>query len=174
MLSFTPRTSRAGIVRRRLGYPLLTLVAALGISYFLQGRIATEAPAGPLAYERFARQVMAEVRAVRPMPAAVDPAVERVFAALAPDAVKRADGGSLAYEVVGPAQLDGTMPWIQSVVVTAPNGDAVGISISILAGKPEVVGVSRVATRALDGEDGREGPGPALAGDAAHDAGGAR
>ena len=108
------------------------------------------------------------------MPAAVDPAVERVFAALAPDAVKRADGGSLAYEVVGPAQLDGTMPWIQSVVVTAPNGDAVGISISILAGKPEVVGVSRVATRALDGEDGREGPGPALAGDAAHDAGGAR
>ena len=75
MLSFTPRTSRAGIVRRLLGYPLLTLVAALGISYFLQGRIATEAPAGPLAYERFARQVMAEVRAGRPMPAAVYPAV---------------------------------------------------------------------------------------------------
>jgi len=45
--------------------------------------------------------------------------------------------------VRGPADPRGELPWIQSVEVRAENGATVSLSISILNGRAEVVGVSR-------------------------------
>ena len=116
-----------------------------GVVYLMsRGQIATTAPAKPADYETFAREVMAEVRAGRPVPKAVDPAIELVFAKLAPESVRKPEGGALSFEHIGPTDPGGGLPHIQSVVVRAPDGEGVSVAISILGGRPEVVGVGQV------------------------------
>jgi hypothetical protein len=98
---------------------------------------------------------MVEVRAGRQIPKAIDPVIEQVFASLAPASVRGANGGALTFEVVGAADPAAGMPHIQSVVVRAPDGEGVGLSISILGGCPEVVGVSKVARAVVAQEVGK-------------------
>lgn len=112
-------------------------------------------PATPTDYQSFAREVMVEVRAGRQIPKAIDPVIEQVFASLAPASVRGANGGALTFEVVGAADPAAGMPHIQSVVVRAPDGEGVGLSISILGGRPEVVGVSKVARAVVAQEVGK-------------------
>ena len=131
------------LYRRKLAYPILTLVVA-GIVYLSsQGMIGSAPPPKPADYEAVAREVMAAVRAGKPIPNAIDPTVDTVFAMMAPEAVRSADGGVLTYAVRGAADSRGELPWIQSVEVRAENGATVSLSISILNGRAEVVGVSR-------------------------------
>lgn len=131
------------LYRRKLAYPILTLVVA-GIVYLSsRGMIGSAPPPKPGDYESAAREVMMAVRAGKPIPNAIDPMVETVFAMMAPEAVRSASGGELAYAVRGPADPRGELPWIQSVEVRAPGGASVSLSISILNGRTEVVGVSR-------------------------------
>ena len=131
-------------LRRRLAYPILTLCVA-GVVYLVsRGQIGSHQPAQPADYEAFAREVMAEVRAGRAIPKAVDPLVERAFDTMAPESVRRQDGGALSYELIGPTEPGGGFPHIQSVVVRTPNGEGVSLAISILGGRPEVAGVARV------------------------------
>lgn len=131
------------LLRRKLAYPILTLVVA-GIVYLSsRGMIGTAPPATPADYERVAREVMSEIRAGRPIPNAIDPAVESAFDLMAPPEVRSVADGELSYTIRGTAIANGTLPWIQSVEVRAPNGASVLLSISILNGKPEVVGVAR-------------------------------
>lgn len=131
------------LYRRKLAYPILTLVVA-GIVYLSsRGMIGTAPPPKPADYEAAAREVMAAVRAGKPIPNAIDPTVDTVFAMMAPDAVRSSAGGALTYAVRGPADPRGELPWIQSVEVRAENGATVSLSISILNGRAEVVGVSR-------------------------------
>jgi hypothetical protein len=141
--------------RRKLAYPILTLVVA-GIVYFSsRGMIGTAPPPKPADYETAAREVMAAVRSGKPIPNAVDPMVDSMFEMMAPEAVRAASGGDLAYAVRGPADSRGELPWIQSVEVRAPNGASVSLSISILNGRIEVVGVSRgSAGSAAEGASG--------------------
>ena len=141
--------------RRKLAYPILTLVVA-GIVYFSsRGMIGTAPPPKPADYETAAREVMAAVRAGKPIPNAVDPMVDSMFEMMAPEAVRSASGGDLAYAVRGPADSRGELPWIQSVEVRAPNGASGSLSISILNGRTEVVGVSRgSAGSAAEGASG--------------------
>ena len=68
------------------------------------------------------------------------------FGMMAPESVRSAAGGELAYEMRGPAIANGELPWVQSVEVRAANGESVMLSISILNGRAEVVGVSRGVT----------------------------
>jgi hypothetical protein len=105
--------------------------------------IGTAPPPKPADYEAAAREVMAAVRAGKTIPNAIDPTVDTVFAMMAPEAVRSASGGALTYAVRGPADPRGELPWIQSVEVRAENGATVSLSISILNGRAEVVGVSR-------------------------------
>jgi hypothetical protein len=131
------------LYRRKLAYPILTLVVA-GIVYLSsRGMIGTAPPPKPADYEAAAREVMAAVRAGKTIPNAIDPTVDTVFAMMAPEAVRSASGGALTYAVRGPADPRGELPWIQSVEVRAENGATVSLSISILNGRAEVVGVSR-------------------------------
>lgn len=131
------------IYRRKLAYPILTLVVA-GIVYLSsRGHVGSAPPAKPGDYETVAREVMTAVRAGKPIPNAIDPAIEGVFSMMAPEAVRSAAGGELSFAVRGPAEPNGQLPWIQSVEVRAPNGASVNLSISILNGRAEVVGVSR-------------------------------
>ena len=131
------------IYRRKLAYPILTLVVA-GIVYLSsRGMIGSAPPPKPGDYEQVAREVMVAVRAGKPIPNAIDPTVDTVFGMMAPDAVRSASGGELSFAVRGPADPRGELPWIQSVEVRAPNGASVSLSISILNGRAEVVGVSR-------------------------------
>jgi hypothetical protein len=83
--------------------------------------IGTAPPPKPADYETAAREVMAAVRAGKPIPNAVDPMVDSMFEMMAPEAVRAASGGDLAYAVRGPADSRGELPWIQSVEVRAPN-----------------------------------------------------
>jgi hypothetical protein len=130
--------------RRKFVYPMLTLFVA-GIVYFLsKGQIASTAPAQPADYQTFAREVMYEVRGGRPIPKAVDPAIQQVFDTMAPASVRREDGGALTFEHIGPTQPGANLPHIQSVVVRAADGQGVSLALSILGGNAEVVGVARV------------------------------
>lgn len=132
------------IYRRKLAYPLLTLAVAGGVFLFSRGHIGTAPPAKPDDYATFAREVLAEVRAGKPMPRTVDPAIERVFDMLAPPSVRDPAGGALTFELAGPVAAAVGLPHVQTVVVRAPDGAGVGLSISILGGVAEVVGVSSV------------------------------
>jgi len=154
--AYTIRPLRdSSIYRRKLAYPLITLCAAGVIYFYSEGKIATTVPATPTDYQSFAREVMVEVRAGRQIPKAIDPVIEQVFASLAPASVRGANGGALTFEVVGAADPAAGMPHIQSVVVRAPDGEGVGLSISILGGRPEVVGVSKVARAVVAQEVGK-------------------
>jgi hypothetical protein len=130
--------------RRRLAYPILTLTVAGVVYWYSQGTIATTRPASEADYLAFAREVMVEVREGRAIPKAIDPLVETAFRAMAPASVRDAAAGELAFEDGGFAEPGGGTPHIRTVVVRAPDGAGVGLSISILGGRPEVVGVSRV------------------------------
>ncbi len=132
------------IARRKFAYPIVTLAVA-GVVYLLsRGQIASTAPAAPAEYEAVAREVVAAVRAGQPVPRAVAPTIDTVFASLAPPCVREDGGGALAYRVAGPLMADGTMPWIQSVEIRCGSGDGVALSIAILDARPEVVGVARL------------------------------
>ncbi|MEY3144203.1 MAG: hypothetical protein RLY21_2696 [Planctomycetota bacterium] len=131
------------IYRRKLAYPILTLVVAGIVFLSSRGMIGSAPPAKPADYEAAAREVMTAVRAGKPIPNAIDPMVDKAFEMMAPEAVRSSTGGDLAYAVRGPADWRGELPWIQSVEVRAPNGASVSLSISILNGRTEVVGVSR-------------------------------
>lgn len=136
--------------RRRLAYPILTLTVAGVVYWYSRGTLSTTQPAEVEDYAAFAREVMVEVRADRPIPKAIDPVIERLFASFAPESVREKSGGELAFEDGGFADPGGATPHIRTVVVRAPDGGAVGLSISILGGRPEVVGVSRVEARAKE------------------------
>lgn len=126
-----------------LAYPILTLVVA-GIVYLSsRGAIGRAPPAKPEDYEAFAREVMGAVRAGRPIPRAIDPAVDKAFGLMAPASIRSDAGGALGYAVLGPALPNGELPWVQSVEVRAANGETVLLSISIFEGRSEVVGVTR-------------------------------
>ncbi len=130
--------------RRRMAYPIV-LVFVAGVVYFLsRGNLAQVAPASAEEYVRCARDVMIEVRQGRPIPKAVDPAIYAAFSAIAPEAVRSADGGALTFFGRGPTASDGTFPWVQSVEMRVPSGEGVAISISIREGEWSVVGVARV------------------------------
>ena len=131
-------------LRRRLAYPIITLCVAGVVFLLSRGQIASHAPAKPADYEVFAREVMHEVRAGRPVPKSVDPAIQTVFDAMAPASVRAADGGELSYEYIGPTDPGSGLPHIQSVVIRAKDGSGVSLAISILGGRAEVVGVARV------------------------------
>jgi hypothetical protein len=131
------------IYRRKLAYPILTLVVAGIVFLSSRGHIGSAPPAKPGDYEAVAREVMAAVRAGKPIPNASGPLVESMFAMMAPEAVRSASGGELAFAARGPIDPNGQLPWITSVEVRAPNGASVNLSISILNGRAEVVGVSR-------------------------------
>jgi hypothetical protein len=137
-------SDRSSIWRRRLGYPLVTLIAAGVIYFYSQGRIAESAPASAADYERAAREVMYAARAGRPLPGAINEQVVKWFGVFTSETLRSSEGGELAFEVGGPAAPDGSSPFIRTVVVRATNGDGVGLSISILGGKTDLVGVSRV------------------------------
>jgi hypothetical protein len=147
MHAYTARPVRdRSSYRRMLAYPILTLVVA-GIVYFSsRGMVGVVPPPKPADYEAVAREVMLDVRAGKPIPKAIDPAVDMAFGMMAPDSVRSAAGGELAYEMRGPAIANGELPWVQSVEVRAANGESVMLSISILNGRAEVVGVSRGVT----------------------------
>lgn len=130
--------------RRKFAYPIITLCVAGIVFLVSRGQISTTAPSKPADYEAFAREVMLDVRAGRPIPMAVDPAIEQVFATMAPKSVRDRAGGELSYEITGPTDPAAGLPHIQSVVVRAPDGEGVSIAISILGGRAEVVGVARV------------------------------
>ena len=131
------------LYRRKLAYPILTLVVA-GIVYLSsRGHIGTAPPATPADYEAAAREVMAAVRAGKPIPNASGPLVESMFEMMAPEAVRSASGGELVFAVRGPVDASGQLPWMRSVEVRAPGGASVNLSISILNGRAEVAGVSR-------------------------------
>lgn len=130
--------------RRKFAYPIITLFMAGVVYFFSKGQIATTAPATPADYEAFAREVMVEVRAGRPVPKAVDPAIQQVFDAMAPAGVRAKESGELSFEFIGPTDPGAGLPHIQSVVIRVPSGEGVSIAISILGGRPEVVGVARV------------------------------
>ncbi|MBI1302891.1 MAG: hypothetical protein GC172_03775 [Phycisphaera sp.] len=137
--------------RRKFAYPLVTLAVA-GVVYLLsRGQIASTAPAAPAEYEAVAREVVAAVRAGQPVPRAVTPTIDTVFASMAPPCVREDGGGALAYRVAGPLMTDGTMPWIQSVEIRCGSGEGVALSIAILDGRPEVVGVARLDAVAPEG-----------------------
>ncbi|MFM7050596.1 MAG: hypothetical protein ACKOYN_00475 [Planctomycetota bacterium] len=137
-------SDKSRIWRRRLGYPILTLIVAGAVYFYSQGRIAETAPAQASDYERAAREVMYAARAGRALPGAVNEQVVRFFGMFASDALRSSDGGELSFEVGGPAAPDGSSPFIRTVIVRAPHGDRVGLSISILGGKTDLVGVSRI------------------------------
>lgn len=109
-----------------------------------RGQIATTAPAKQEDYEAFAREVMAEVRAGRAVPRAVDPVIDVLLKDLAPESVRQPGGGALTFEFIGPTEPGAGLPHIQSVVVRAPDGEGVSIAISILGGRAEVVGLASV------------------------------
>ena len=110
------------LYRRKLAYPILTLVVA-GIVYLSsRGQIGMAPPAKPGDYEAVAREVMAAVRAGKPIPNASGPLVESIFAMMAPEAVRSASGGELAFAVRGPVEPNGQLPWMQSVEVRARTG----------------------------------------------------
>lgn len=132
------------LYRRKLAYPILTLCVAAAVYLFSRGQLGTHAPARSDDYLAFAREVLVEVRAGRPIPKAIDPAIGRVFEQLAPRSVRDASAGPLAFELAGPAAPGAGLPHVQTVIVRAADGSGVGLSISILGGEPEVVGVSRV------------------------------
>ena len=136
---------RSSLYRRKLAYPLLTLSVAAMVYFYSRGQLTLTKPATRQEYESFAREVMEEVRAGRPLPSAIDPVLEQVFVSVAPQSVRDASGGRLTFELTGPADPAAGLSHIQSVVVRAPNGEGVGLSISILAGPPDLVGVSRVS-----------------------------
>jgi len=131
-------------LRRRLAYPIVTLCVAGVVFLFSRGQIASHAPAAPADYEAFAREVMREVRAGRPVPKSVDPAIQTVFDTMAPASVRADDGGELSFELIGPTDPGAGLPHIQSVVIRARDGAGVSLAISILGGRAEVVGVARV------------------------------
>ena len=144
--AYTVRPVRdPSLYRRKLAYPIITLCAAGVIYFYSRGQIGTTAPAVQGDYESFAREVMVEVRGGRPIPKAVDPAIEQVFAAMAPASVRAGSAGGLSYEFTGPTDPGAGLPHIQSVVVRGEDGEGVSLAISILGGRPEVVGVARVA-----------------------------
>jgi hypothetical protein len=132
------------IARRRFAYPLVTLAVAGVVFLLSRGQVASTAPAAPAAYEAVAREVVAAVRSGKPVPRAVAPTIDTVFASLAPSCVRDDGGGALAYRVAGPLMADGTMPWIQSVEIRCGSGEGVALSIAILDARPEVVGVARL------------------------------
>ncbi len=139
------------IARRKFAYPLVTLAVA-GVVYLLsRGQIASTAPAAPAEYEAVAREVVAAVRAGQPVPRAVAATIDTVFASMAPPCVREDGGGALAYRVAGPLMTDGTMPWIQSVEIRCGSGEGVALSIAILDGRPEVVGVARLDPASPEG-----------------------
>jgi hypothetical protein len=143
--AYTPVPVRdKSLYRRKFAYPIVTLVVAGVVFLMSRGQIATTAPAKPGDYESFARDVMFEVRSGKPVPSAISPAIETVFRAVAPASVREPSGGDLFYEVIGPTAPGENLPHIQTVVVRSSNGEGVGIAISILGGRTEVVGVSRV------------------------------
>jgi len=131
-------------LRRKFAYPLVTLAVAGAIYLLSRGQVASTAPAAPAAYEAVAREVVAAVRAGKPVPKAVAPTIDTIFASLAPPCVRDDGGGALAYRVAGPLMADGTMPWIQSVEIRCGSGEGVALSIAILDARPEVVGVARL------------------------------
>ena len=144
--AYTVRPVRdPSLYRRKLAYPIITLCAAGVIYFYSQGQIGSTAPATQGDYESFAREVMVEVRGGRPIPKAVDPAIEQVFAAMAPASVRAGAGGDLRFEWAGPTDPAAGLPHIQSVVVRGADGEGVSLAISILGGRPEVVGVARVS-----------------------------
>ena len=152
--AYTVRPVRdPSLYRRKLAYPIITLCAAGVIYFYSQGQIGSATQGD---YESFAREVMVEVRGGRPIPKAVDPAIEQVFAAMAPASVRAGAGGDLRFEWTGPTDPAAGLPHIQSVVVRGADGEGVSIAISILGGRPEVVGVARVSP-APEGASAAEG-----------------
>ncbi len=130
--------------RRRMAYPIVMVCVAGLIYLWSRGNIAQLAPAKPEEYVAYAREVMIEVRGGRPIPKAVDPAIQAAFAMIAPESVRDASGGALTFALRGATATDGTFPWVQSVEMRVPNGEGVALSISIREGQWSVTGVSRV------------------------------
>jgi hypothetical protein len=130
--------------RRKFAYPIVTLCVA-GIVYLMsRGQIAMHAPAAPQEYEAFAREVVMKVRAGLPVPNARGPLIEQQFTLMAPESVRKPEGGALTYEFAGSDPAAVIEPSIQRVVVRGADGEGVSLSISIVEGTKEVAGVARV------------------------------
>ena len=157
------RSSRRDIYRRRLAYPIITLLVAGGVLLYQRGMIATSAPASTADYVAFATLVMGRVRSGEPLGELSEPAIGRIFTSLAPASIVSPEGGSLAYAAEGPVDPTGARPWAQSVLVTVPSGEGVALTIEIRDGASRLTGLAQVRgpASASDGAPSTAGPGAA-------------
>ena len=144
--AYTPRpvSDRLSIYRRKLAYPIITLCAAGAIYLYSRGQIAVTAPATPDQYIAFAREVMAEARVRGEVPHAINGTLNALWPSMAPESVRSPRGGELGFEYAGLVDPAAGLPHVQSVIVRAPDGAGVALSISITGGRSDVVGIAKV------------------------------
>ncbi len=130
--------------RRKFAYPIITLCVG-GIVYLMsRGQMSMHPPATPQEYEAFAREVMMKVRAGLPVPNVRGPLIEQQFNLMAPESVRKPEGGALTYEFAGADPAAIVEPNVQRIIVRGADGAGVSLSIAILDGSKEVAGVARV------------------------------
>jgi hypothetical protein len=79
---------------------------------------------------------------------------------MAPESVRSPRGGELEFEYAGLVDPEAGLPFVQSVIVRAPDGEGVALSISITGGKSDVVGLAKVSRKRAAGDDATEAPTP--------------
>ena len=142
--------------RRRFAYPIVTLCVAGIIFLFSQGKLALEPPVAPAAYEAFAREVVDDVRAGRPIRQASHPSLERSFSLFVPESIRRADGGAVTVALLdegseGSAQL--ADPFARVVEVRATDGGTCYLIVRFEGGVGQLTGVVRQPTAEEGGAD---------------------
>ena len=142
---------RESNLRRRIAYPVVTLSIAGIIYLYSRGFIASNPPAAAEAYIACARQAVSEARSGERFSMAVDSAIDKVYAANAPDALKSVEGGVPTFEVTGAALEEGERPWIQNVIVRMPDGSGVTLTISIKDGVTQITGAASAEAKSAEG-----------------------
>jgi len=160
--AYTPRpvSDRISIYRRKIAYPIITLCAAGAIYLYSRGQIAVSAPATPDEYVAFAREVVAGARVRGEVPHAINATLNALWPTMAPESVRSPRGGELEFEYAGLVDPEAGLPFVQSVIVRAPDGEGVALSISITGGKSDVVGLAKVSRKRAAGDDATEAPTP--------------
>jgi hypothetical protein len=143
------------IYLRKLAYPIITLCVAGVIYLYSRGKVALEAPAAPEQYIALAREVVDGARATGRVPRAVSPTIDALWPSMAPERVRSREGGALSFEHTGLVDPSASLPWVQAVIVRAPDGSGVSLSLSITDGRREVVGLAKIEPRAAGAEESR-------------------
>ena len=110
----------------------------------------------PAAYEAFAREVVDDVRAGRPIRQASHPSLERSFSLFVPESIRRADGGAVTVALLdegseGSAQL--ADPFARVVEVRATDGGTCYLIVRFEGGVGQLTGVVRQPTAEEGGAD---------------------